>query len=94
MTRKEDVPWESRCHAAASDFARLCRELYEFNPYGEPPLERTIVTLMSELWDNGFSQSEIRVALESAVADLPRYAAGEERRGDRHHTNSPHPDSD
>jgi hypothetical protein len=39
--------------------------------------------LMTELWDNGFSQSETRSAFEKAFADMPRYAAGEERRGDR-----------
>lgn len=40
-----------------------------------------INTLMTELWDNGFSQTEIRVAFEEAIRDLPRYAAGQERRG-------------
>ena len=28
--------------------------------------------LMTELWDHGFSQTEIRAALEEAFADMPR----------------------
>jgi len=35
---------------------------------------------MTELWDRNFSQSEIRTAFEVAISDMPRYAAGEERR--------------
>jgi hypothetical protein len=37
-----------------------------------------INTLMTELWDRSFSQSEIRAAFEAALADMNRYAAGEE----------------
>ena len=80
-TSNDDTTWESQCLAAAGDFARHCRELYMQNPYEEVSLESIINTLMTELWDNGFSQSEIRAAFASAIADLPRYAAGEERRG-------------
>ena len=36
--------------------------------------------LMTELWDQGFSQTEIREAFEAALAAMPDYAAGEERR--------------
>lgn len=36
--------------------------------------------LITELWDHGFSQTEIREAFEAALAELPRYAAGEEVR--------------
>ena len=35
---------------------------------------------MTELWDRNFSQSEIQTAFEAAISDMPRYAAGEERR--------------
>lgn len=83
MSGNEDNSWESRCLSAAAEFGLRCRKLYEENPHGEVPLESIINTLMTELWDNGFSQSEIRLAFERAVADMPRYAAGEERRGDR-----------
>jgi hypothetical protein len=36
---------------------------------------------MTELWDNGFGQAEIRTVFEEAIRDMPRYAAGQERRG-------------
>ncbi len=83
MSDNEELPWEAQCVTAAGDFALRCRELYEINPYNEVPLDSLINTLMTELWDNGFSQSEIRKSFEAAVADLPRYAAGEERNGNR-----------
>jgi hypothetical protein len=35
---------------------------------------------MTELWDNGFSQSEIGAAFEKAILDMPRYTAGQEKR--------------
>jgi len=51
------------------------------NPHhAAAPLKHIINTLMTELWDRNFSQSEIRAALEAAINDMPRYAAGEERR--------------
>ena len=77
-----DVPWEDRSLAAAAAFARHCRQLYSENPCAEVPLESIMNTLMTELWDNGFSQTEIRRAFEAALSDMPRYAAGTERRGD------------
>ena len=43
-------------------------------------LLQAITCLMTELWDKGFSQTEIREAFTGAVTDMPRYAAGEERR--------------
>ena len=43
-------------------------------------LTQHVNDLMTELWDNGFSQTEIREAFEDAVRDMPRYAA-EERYG-------------
>lgn len=74
--------WEGRSLDAAAAFATQCRELYVENPYKEIPLRSIINTLMTELWNNGFSQSEIRHAFEAAVGDMSRYAGGEERRGD------------
>jgi hypothetical protein len=35
---------------------------------------------MTELWDHGFSQSEIRKSFLDALNDMNRYSAGEERR--------------
>lgn len=43
-------------------------------------LVQHINTLMTELWDNGFSQTEIREAFHGAAKDMPQYAV-EERNG-------------
>ena len=82
MTPKNDIPWEGRVVQEADEFAHRCAELRESNPYQRPALEDVMPALMTSLWDRGFSQSEIKNAFERAVAELPRYAAGEERRGD------------
>ncbi|HEY8066705.1 MAG TPA: hypothetical protein VIF40_18550 [Methylosinus sp.] len=78
---EDEVPWELRRLDAAATFAARCKELYAENPYSEPPLIGVVNDLMTELWDRGFSQSEIREAFLGAIEDMPRYAAGEERRG-------------
>src|SRR5690348_2405838 len=76
--RHDEIPWEGECSEAAWVFGRKCRDLAKSTPYGDQvdPLGRLIDTLMTELWDNGFSQTEIRKAFEDAVRDMPRYAAG------------------
>ena len=81
-----DLDEGERLHISAIDaagaFADMCARFHEGNAYPTvAPLEFAINTLMTELWDRGFSQTEIRKAFEDAVADLPRYAAGEERNG-------------
>lgn len=78
----EDVPWEGKLCNEAWSFAKKCVELARSNPYQRVALGGIINDLMTELWDNGFSQSEIRAAFEAALSDMPRYAAGEERRGE------------
>jgi hypothetical protein len=76
-----EEPWESQCSNAAYNFALRCAQLVKSNPYSLPaPLNVLINTLMTELWDRNFSQTEIRVAFAEAIKDMPRYAAGEERR--------------
>ena len=80
MSNEQDTPWEGLCLDAAAAFARKCADLNRSNTYELHALEEIINTLMTELWDNGFSQSEIRTAFEKAILDMPRYAAGEERR--------------
>ena len=82
MTENEASTWEEQIYRASYDFASKCAKLYSSNPYSETPLLRVMNTMMTELWDRGFSQSEIRTAFEAAVLDMPRCAAGEERRGD------------
>lgn len=89
MPEQEDgLPWEGRCYEAAFAFGRKCADLAKSNPYGDRsnPLSNLINTLMTELWDNGFSQTEIRTAFEAAIHDMPRYAAGQEQRGSKPET--------
>jgi hypothetical protein len=80
MSEQED-PWELQCLDAAYEFALRCAVLVARKPYHEgAPLEHLINTLMTELWDRNFSQREIRTAFEEGIKDMPRYAAGAERR--------------
>lgn len=66
---------------AAAEFGYACATLRDNNPYPEQvALDQLINTLMTELWDRGFSQTEIRTAFDKALADMNRYAAGDERR--------------
>jgi hypothetical protein len=77
----ENISWEAQCSEAAWAFGKQCAELAESNPYNHPsPLNDLINTLMTELWDHNFSQTEIRSAFEEAIRDMPRYSAGLERR--------------
>ncbi|MFZ0270139.1 hypothetical protein [Caulobacter sp.] len=76
----DDQIWTDAIHAAA-DFGAACATFRNTNPFPQVvALDHIINTLMTELWDQGFSQSEIRTAFEDALADMNRYAAGEERR--------------
>ena len=71
----------SAAHDAAHDFSQACRRTRAANPFPEVEvLPMMINTLMTELWDRCFSQTEIRQAFEEALADMNRYAAGDERR--------------
>lgn len=79
----DDEPWEGRCLRAAAEFATRCRELRDSNPRDAPVVRNVATDLLTELWDRGFSVSELRGGFEWALADLPRYAAGEDRRGDK-----------
>jgi hypothetical protein len=72
----------SAAFGVAADFALRCRQLREMNvPVSRTALDLLINTLMTELWDQLFSQTDIRTAFTAALADLNRYAAGKERRG-------------
>jgi hypothetical protein len=83
MTSEGEIPWEGRCLEEAHKFSLRCVELRDGNPHDRPPLEEIVPDLITELWDRGFSESEIRTAFERALSELPQYTAGEERRGDR-----------
>ena len=77
-----ETQWAVSCGDTARDFARRCRDLCAANPSDHhAPLDVIISTMMTELWDFGFSQSEIKGAFTEAIAAMPAYAAGEERRG-------------
>lgn len=69
-----------RAIGAADAFAQCCAELRDAALEGRVELADIINTLMTELWDRSFTQTDIRKAFEGAVADLNRYAAGEEQR--------------
>lgn len=75
-------PWDAYSIKATSNFALRCAEISTQNGHPAEPLSHIIVSLMTELWDRNFSQSEIRAAFEDAISDLPRYAAGQERRSE------------
>lgn len=73
--------WQVASLSAATDFAIRCAELCSSYPsFEKQPLLGIINTMMTELWDRNFSQDEIREAFQAALDDMPRYAAGEERR--------------
>src|SRR5262249_5470575 len=80
---EQEIPWEGQCSDAAYEFALRCAVLVAQKPHPHEvpaPLEYILNALMTELWDRNFSQGEIRTAFEGAIKDMPRYAAGEERR--------------
>jgi len=75
-------PWDAYTIMATSNFALRCAEISTQSGHPAEPLTHIMLSLMTELWDRNFSQSEIRAAFEDAMSDLPRYAAGQERRSE------------
>jgi len=75
-------PWDAYSITATSNFALRCAEISTQSGHPENPLRHIIVSLMTELWDRNFSQTEIRGAFNDAISDLPRYAEGQERRSE------------
>lgn len=80
----DDAP-RNQAFNAAWEFGRQCAEFKRNNPFEEVALDLMISTLMTELWDRDFSQSEIRAAFEQALSAMPKYAAGFEKRSDGPH---------
>ncbi len=78
-----DDLWQMTMLNGSYDFAQVCKDLHDSNRYDQPALENIMCAFATELWDRDFSQTEIREAFQSAVHELARYAAGEERRGIR-----------
>ena len=79
----ENDPWEGRRSLTAYNFGLECAKLRDSNPYDLPALTAVIIDLATELWDQGFSQTEIKTAFQAGMDQLKTYCAGEERRGDR-----------
>ncbi len=81
MELDEETIWSTNVTDASHDFAETARRLCDENPSElADPLMRIMNDTMTELWDRGFSQTEIRQAFLGAVSDLDRYASGEEQR--------------
>lgn len=73
--------WQLRSSDTVWRFGQDLKALHDTNPWPDQALLTTAMeSLMTELWDVGFSQTEIRSAFDAALAAMPRYAAGEERR--------------
>ena len=65
-------------YAINAELAVRCRQLQKMKvSMSDKALDNR---LMTEFWDQGFSQTEIRIAFTEALPDMDRYAAGEERR--------------
>ena len=78
----EETAWNLKALNASYVFALACLEQRKNNPSQKDVLTYILNDLVTELWDMGFSQSEVKVAFSDAVVNLRRYAAGEDRRGD------------
>lgn len=81
----DDLTEDERSYLAATNacatLAERCNELRNREYFADrDPLGQIIEFLTTELWDRSFSQSEIRAAFNRALADMNRYAAGQERR--------------
>ena len=76
----DEVVWFGADDAAYA-FGEECAKFRDENPYSDRNALNVIInTLMTELWDRGFSQTEIRTAFQDALGDMNRYAAGYEQR--------------
>jgi hypothetical protein len=83
-------PWGHRYTSVTYEFATQCAKLRDAYPYDDAAaLDAIMVYLATELWDRGFSQSEIKASFETAIDLLKPYCAGEERREDRDRPSSP-----
>lgn len=81
MDLDAETSWGSQTSMITNQFAVRCRELCNENALKvENPLAHIMSDLMTEFWDMGFSQTEIREAFFEAPEGMNQYAAGEERR--------------
>ncbi|HQS97603.1 MAG: hypothetical protein B7Y31_13325 [Novosphingobium sp. 16-62-11] len=76
-----DDVWQDRGFAAVQAFAVELRGLHQSNPWPHiPALPQAMAYLMTELWDRGFTQTQIREGFETALIELPKYTLGDEIR--------------
>ncbi len=76
-----DDRWQDEWMEAVYRIAETFKEKHQSNPWPHiPVLPEAMKYLMTELWDRGFSQTEIREAFETAILDMPTYTADQERR--------------
>lgn len=65
---------------AVSRLGETLKDKHQSNPWPHIPLlPEAMKYLMTELWDRGFSQTEIRSAFDAAMLDMPSYAIDERR---------------
>ncbi|OYU33662.1 hypothetical protein [Novosphingobium sp. PASSN1] len=76
-----DDKWQDAGLAAVQAFATELRALHQSNPWPNIPLmPQAMAYLMTELWDRGFTQTQIREGFEAALVELPKYTLGDEIR--------------
>ncbi len=81
MELDKETVWSTNVIETAHDFAEAVQRMCNENPSKlADPLTNIMNDTMTELWDRGFSQTEIRQAFHCAIGDLDRYAGGKERR--------------
>ena len=71
MELDNETIWNSRAIDTAQSFAVICRDLCDADP-NKPvnPLTHIMHDTMTELWDHGFSQTEIRQEFLEAIDNL------------------------
>jgi hypothetical protein len=73
--------WQDEWMEVVYRFAQTLKDKHLSNPWPNiPVLPEAMKYLMTELWDRGFSQTEIRDAFDAAILDMPTYTAGQEKR--------------
>lgn len=79
-TDQEDA-WQMRYANILEGFGIALYDLHHTNPWPErPALNLAISDIACDLWKRGFSETEIRAAYEFALAGLPNYTAGQDKR--------------
>lgn len=75
-----DDRWQDEWMGAVYGLGETLTEKHQSNPWPHIPLlPEAMKYLMTELWDRGFSQSEIRTAFDAAILAMPSYAIAEKR---------------